>query len=175
MTESVLFKTRPKLPDARNQRVGWGRLLGAANAFALADLARQEDRLILCLARDPRHADQLEAEVAYFAGDDVAVLHFVDWETLPYDSFSPHQDIVSQRLETLAQLPGLRKGVVIVSAPTLLNRLPPVDYVALQSIRLRTGQELPRDEFIRALGAAGYLRVPQVPEHGEYAVRGSLL
>ena len=175
MTESVLFKTRPKLPDARNQRVGWGRLLGAANAFALADLARQEDRLILCLARDPRHADQLEAEVAYFAGDDVAVLHFVDWETLPYDSFSPHQDIVSQRLETLAQLPGLRKGVVIVSAPTLLNRLPPVDYVALQSIRLRTGQELPRDEFIRALGAAGYLRVPQVTEHGEYAVRGSLL
>ena len=175
MTESVLFKTPPQLPDAHNKRVAWGRLLGAANAFAIADLARRENRLILCLGRDPRHADQLEAEIGFFAGDDFPVLHFVDWETLPYDNFSPHQDIVSQRLETLARLPSLRKGVVIVSAPTLLNRLPPINYVALQSIKLRSGQELERESFVTSLAAAGYLRVPQVTEHGEYAVRGSLL
>ncbi len=153
----------------------WGRLLGASNALVVAELARKEQRMILCLATDPRHADQLESEIRFFAGDDFPVLHFVDWETLPYDNFSPHQDIVSQRLETLASLAGLKKGVVIASAPTLLNRLPPTNYVSLRALTLQTGQTISRDDFITSLTTAGYLRVPQVSEHGEYAVRGSLL
>jgi len=56
------------------------------------------------LARNPRHADQLQAEIGYFSGDDLPVSHFVEWETLPYDQFSPHQDIISERLETLYRL-----------------------------------------------------------------------
>ena len=71
------------------------------------------------LAEDAKHADQLEAEIRFFAGGGLAVEHFVEWETLPWDTFSPHQDIISQRLRVLAGLPGMRRGIVIAAA---LNR-----------------------------------------------------
>ena len=133
------------------------------------------DRPLVLLAADPRHADQLEAEIRWFAGADLNVLHFVEWETLPYDSFSPHQDIVSQRLEVLSTLPSLRRGVVILSAPVLLQRLPPVNYVAMRTLQIAAGQVIDRATFIESLASSGYLRVSQVDTHGEFAVRGSLL
>jgi transcription-repair coupling factor (superfamily II helicase) len=153
----------------------WGRLIGASAALAVAEFARESEAPLLVLANDPRHADQLEAELRFFAGDDFPVWHFVEWETLPWDSFSPHQDIISQRLQVLAALPSMRRGVVVASAPTLLQRLPPVDYVAARSLSLRTGQVVSHDAFTESLAATGYLRVPQVSEHGEFAVRGSLI
>ena len=162
------------LPEP-GQSCGWGRLIGASAALAVAELAGQVDAPLLVLADDPRHADQLEAEVRFFAGDSVPVLHFVEWETLPWDSFSPHQDIISQRLTVLSKLPSMRNGIIIASSPALLQRLPPVDYVAARSLSLQTGQVLPHDQFTESLAAAGYLRVPQVTEHGEFAVRGSLI
>ncbi len=130
---------------------------------------------LLVLAEDPRQADQLEAEIRFFVGADIKVQHFVEWETLPWDSFSPHQDIISERLSVLAALRKDRAGIVIASAPSLLQRLPPVDYVAARSLSMKTGQALPREPFIDSLAATGYLRVPQVSEHGEFAVRGSLI
>jgi len=155
--------------------VGWGRLIGASAALAAAELAHIIERPVLLLAEDPRHADQLEAEIRFFAGPDLPVEHFVEWETLPWDSFSPHQDIISQRLRVLAALPGLKKGIVIAAASVLQQRLPPVDYVAARSLSLIEGQTLPREDFTAALIASGYYRVPQVSEHGEFAVRGSLI
>ncbi len=153
----------------------WGRLIGASAALAAAELAARVDRPLLLLADDARHADQLEAETRFFAGTSLPVLHFVDWETLPWDSFSPHQDIVSQRLEVLKTLPSLRRGVVVTTTSALQQRLPPTDYVAARSLTLRCGQTLPREPFMDSLVAAGYARVPQVSEHGEFAVRGSLI
>jgi len=152
-----------------------GRLVGASTSLTAAELARSLQKPVVVLANDPRHADQLEAEIRYFAGTDVPVSHFVEWETLPYDSFSPHQDIISQRLAVIATLPHLQSGIVIVSSPALLQRLPPVDYVAARTLLLRAGQTLGRQAFIDDLSAAGYLRIPQVEEHGEFAVRGSLI
>jgi len=162
-------------PLASGRFSGWGSLVGASAPLAVAELARQVDVPVLLLADDPRHADQLEAELRFFSGGKFPVLHFVEWETLPWDSFSPHQDIISQRLSVLSQLPSMRRGVTVVSAPALLQRLPPLDYVAARSLSLRTGQRLSHDEFTASLVAAGYLRVPQVSEHGEFAVRGSLI
>ncbi len=156
-------------------RRSWGRLIGASAALAFTEFARQQSGPVVVLAEDPRHADQLEAEMRFFAGSDLDVLHFVEWETLPWDSFSPHQDIISQRLDVLAILPRLRHGVVIVSAPALLQRLPPVDYVSARSLRLASGQTLHRESFTDSLISSGYIRVPQVSEHGEFAVRGSLI
>ena len=150
-------------------------MLGAGAALSIAEIARAADFPLLVLATDPRHADQLEAEIRWFAGDDLAIRHLVEWETLPYDTFSPHQDIVSQRLRVLGALPQVASGVVIVSGPSLLQRLPPVDYVSARTIQISAGQTLDRQHFIGSLAGAGYLRVPQVDEHGEYAVRGSLL
>ncbi|MGR9092735.1 MAG: CarD family transcriptional regulator, partial [Gammaproteobacteria bacterium] len=154
---------------------GWGSLIGASAPLAFVEFARQSDAPLLVLADDPRHADQLEAELRFFAGGDFPVLHFVEWETLPWDSFSPHQDIISQRLLVLSKLPSMQRGVIIASAPALLQRLPPLDYVAARSLSLRTGQQLSHDEFTESLTSAGYLRIPQVSEHGEFAVRGSLI
>ena len=174
MNAPLIVSTNPTLP-ASGTRAAWGSLFGASLSLAVAELARQQDRPVLLLAEDPRHADQLEAEVHFFAGDDLPVEHFVEWETLPWDTFSPHQDIISERLRVLATLPRMQNGILIATATALQQRLPPVEYVAARSLALREGQLLPRDTFIDALVSAGYLRVPQVSEHGEFAVRGSLI
>ena len=163
------------IADRADQVSSIGRLVGASASLVAAELARSLQRPMVVLAHDPRHADQLESEIRYFAGTDLPVTHFVEWETLPYDSFSPHQDIISQRLRVIATLPQMQHGIVIVSSPALLQRLPPVDYVAARTLVLQTGQTLDRQDFIDALTAAGYLRIPQVEEHGEFAVRGSLI
>jgi len=172
--EPLLLPRSQALPEP-GKSVAWGRLIGASAALAIAELAGRTDIPLLVLAEDPRQADQLEAEIRFFVGEDVAVQHFVEWETLPWDSFSPHQDIISERLSVLSNLNNMQRGIVVASAPVLMQRLPPTDYVAARSLSLRTGQELPRAPFIDSLLAAGYYRVPQVSEHGEFAVRGSLI
>ena len=169
-----LISQTPALPEP-GRASGWGRLLGASAPLAAAEFASAVDCPVVVLADDPRHADQLEAGIRYFADDTLEVRHFVEWETLPWDSFSPHQDIVSERLSVLATAHGMRSGVIVAPATVLLQKLPPVDYVAARSLSLRAGQELPREAFIDSLAESGYVRVPQVSEHGEFAVRGSLI
>lgn len=163
------------LPPSSGQRItAIGRLLGASAALAFVELARSAGRPIVALASDPRQADQLEAELRYFAGEEIAISHFVEWETLPYDGFSPHQDIVSRRLSVMSTLPKQADGVIVVSAPSLLQRLPPQSYVGSRSLDLAVGETLDRDGFVDSLSTAGYTRVSQVEEHGEFAVRGAL-
>lgn len=174
MSISLLISDPAAVPPP-GSATGWGRLIGASTALAAAELAQIVDRPVLVLAEDPRHADQLEAEIRFFARADLPVEHFVEWETLPWDSFSPHQDIISQRLRVLAALPDMQNGIVIAAASVLQQRLPPVDYVAARSLKLSAGQVLDREDFTNALVEAGYFRVPQVSEHGEFAVRGSLI
>ncbi len=174
MTTPLLLPSQPSLPAPGGELL-WGRLPGASLALAVAELAQWVDRPVLVLAEDPRHADQLETDIRFFAGDDLPVEHFVEWETLPWDSFSPHQDIISQRLRVLSALPSMQRGIVVAAATVLHQRLPPVDYVSARSLSLHEGQVLPRTSFTESLVDSGYLRVPQVSEHGEFAVRGSLI
>ncbi|MDJ0712011.1 MAG: transcription-repair coupling factor [Woeseiaceae bacterium] len=174
MNAPLLLPASPALPES-GESGAWGRLLGASLALAVAELASRVERPILVLAEDPRHADQLEAEIRFFSGDRLPVEHFVEWETLPWDSFSPHQDIISQRLSVLSRMPSMTHGVVIAASTVLQQRLPPTNYVAARSLSLLQNQKLPREPFVDALVEAGYLRVPQVSEHGEFAVRGSLI
>ncbi len=178
MNNPLLIDKPIRLPQAGNA-TAWGRLIGASGALAFAELAQIlgsiNKRPLLLLAEDPRHADQLEAELRFFSDNTVRVEHFVEWETLPWDSFSPHQDIISQRLQVLAGLPDMTSGVIIATVGILHQRLPPLDYVAARSLSLRCGEQLAREEFTSSLIEAGYLRVPQVSEHGEFAVRGSLI
>ncbi|MFK8052696.1 MAG: transcription-repair coupling factor [Woeseiaceae bacterium] len=152
-----------------------GGLYGAADALLLTRLASAVDAPVLHIADSQQEADRLEAEARFFADDKLPVLHFPDWETLPYDSFSPHQDIISQRLAVLARLPGLTRGLLIVAAPCLLHRLPPTAYVRSRALALKVGDRLNDEAFVSTLAESGYLRVPQVGEHGEFAVRGSLI
>ena len=114
LNKSLLISDAPA-PPAPGETVRWGRLIGASAALLAAELVHGIDRPVVVLAEDPRHADQLEAEIAFFAGPDVPVLHFVEWETLPWDSFSPHQDIISQRLRVLSALPTMSNGVIVAA------------------------------------------------------------
>jgi transcription-repair coupling factor (superfamily II helicase) len=104
-----------------------------------------------------------------------SILAFPDWETLPYDVFSPHQDIVSQRLAALYRLPQQRRGVLVAPVATLMQRLAPRDYLDRYALLLKVGERLHLEPFRQRLEASGYVCVSQVVEHGEFAVRGSIL
>ncbi|MEW5972440.1 MAG: transcription-repair coupling factor [Pseudomonadota bacterium] len=164
------------LPLRPRDPLYWRRPPGAALALLLAETARRHEGPLLVIAPGMQDAYRLEAELGFFLDQaEVPVLVFPDTETLPYDLFSPHQDLVAQRLATLDRLPELKRGVVIVSAPSLLMRLPPTNYVRGRTLQLARGQRLDVEAFRQRLGDAGYRLVTQVMEHGEFAVRGAIL
>ena len=104
---------------------------------AAAAAIMETSGMVMIIARDTLGAETLHNELSFFLrNDERPILHLPDWETLIYDSFSPHQDIVSERLRVLASLPGLERGILIASAPALLQRLPPRRYVAERSLEL---------------------------------------
>ena len=127
--------------------------------------------IITCSVFD---AIRIKEEIAWFFPK-LKVNLLPDWETLPYDNFSPHQDIVSQRLLTLYQLPRLKQGIVLISVSTLLLKLPPREYIEQNSLVMHTGQELDMHEVRSLFEQHGYNAVNQVYSHGEFAVRGSIL
>ena len=131
--------------------------------------------MLLVVTADMQSAEGLREQYAFFAEGEFPAVIFPDWETLPYDSFSPHQDIVSERLATLYRLPSLHRGLLIVSAATLMQRLPPPEFVTRNSLVMQTGERLVLEEIRSRLDMAGYRCVSQVMEHGEFAIRGSLL
>ena len=152
----------------------WVGLAGAAAALSAARAAEGADATILVLAPDASAAARLEEELRFFAPPQLPIHPFPGYETLPYDQFSPHPDIISQRLRTLASLPGLRAAIVVTDLATALQRLPPRDFVDGHVLNLAIGQELDLEAFRLRLTAAGYASVPQVAGPGEYAIRGSL-
>ena len=163
------------LPEAAGRPLDWGQLYGSAPALAIAEAAQRHAGPVLVLAGSPRQADQLAAEIAFFGGPRLEVLLLPDAETLPWDAFSPHPDITSRRLATLARLPSLASGVVVTATQTLLQRLPPPSWTATQGLHIAVGDRLDPTRLRLQLQDAGYLAVPQVTEHGEFALRGSLL
>ncbi|MFC3606506.1 transcription-repair coupling factor [Stutzerimonas tarimensis] len=163
----------PPLPAASGKQ-HWGNLTGASLSLAIAEAASSATRFTLLLTPDSRSAERLQQELAFFAPA-LPVLHFPDWETLPYDVFSPHQDIISQRISALYELPGLRHGVLVVPIATALHRLAPVRFMLGSSLVLDVGQRLDVEEMRGRLEAAGYRFVDTVYEHGEFAVRGALI
>ncbi len=131
---------------------------------------------ILVVTADVQAAYRLMEEIRFFLADPtIEVLSFPDWETLPYDVFSPLPELVSQRLLTLHRLRRLQRGVVVVPIATLLQRLLPQAFLDANSLLLQRGEALDLDPFRQRLEAAGYNCVSQVMAHGEFAVRGSLL
>ncbi len=166
---------QPVLPPDSRRTLRWGQLHGAGTALLIAAAAARYRGLVLAVAPDSQTALRLETELRVFGGTDLDILAFPDWETLPYDVFSPHQDIVSQRLATLYRLPQRRRGVLVVPVATLMQRLAPRGYLDRYALLLKVGERLDSEDFRRRLEAAGYVCVSQVVEHGEFAVRGSIL
>jgi transcription-repair coupling factor (mfd) len=155
--------------------VRWGQLYGSAASLWLAEAARRASGPLLVIASDARRAARMEEELKFFAPAGIPVESFPDWETLPYDLFSPHPDIVSQRLRMLATLPRLAKGIVVVDLETILQRLPPQTYIDAHAFDLSVGERLDLAAFRERLAGAGYVASSQVMAPGEFAVRGSLI
>ncbi len=168
----------PPLPRAGPLRAWWRAPASpTALAWYLAQAARTHDAPVLVVARDNHGANQIEADLHTLLGGDpsLPVVAFPDWETLPYDRFSPHPDIISQRLSALHRLPTLKRGLVVVPVQTLLQQLAPRSYVIGGSFNLEVGQRLDLEAEKRRLESAGYRNVPQVMDPGDFAVRGGLL
>jgi transcription-repair coupling factor (superfamily II helicase) len=170
-----LISSLPQLKQPADQ-LHWGNLQGAALPLAIAQLLQQQAALYLLLVPDTPTALRLEQELSvFYQSDDCPLLTLPDWETLPYDVFSPHQDIISQRLKTLYQLPRLKQGLVIVPVSTLLLRICHRDYLEQNSFLIKKGQQVDLAALKRQLTAVGYRSVDQVMEHGEFSARGSIL
>lgn len=166
------------LPRGSQSRAWWRAPASpTALAWSIASAARAHDGPLLVVARDNHEAHQLEADLHTLLGaaGDLPVVAFPDWETLPYDQFSPHPDIVSQRLSALHRLPTLTRGIVVVPVQTLMQRLSPLRHIAGGSFDYRMDQRLDFDAEKRRLEAASYRHVPQVLDPGDFAVRGGLL
>ena len=166
---------RPALPPDSRHLLHWNQLHGASPALLIAATAARYRGLVLAMVPDSQTAAQLETELRVFGGPDLHILSFPDWETLPYDVFSPHQDIISQRLAALYRLPQQQRGVLVAPVATLMQRLAPPDYLDRYALLLKVGERLDLEQFRLRLEAAGYVCVSQVVDHGEFAVRGSIL
>lgn len=173
MTLTALSSLTPTLPKV-GQRHYWRKLPGSANAVLMARAAETNAGPLLIVTPDTPTALRLQPELQdLLPAQEVWVLP--DWETLPYDQFSPHQDIISQRLETLYRLRQLTQGIVLVPINTLLLYTCPEDYLDQHTLLLEKGQKLDIQALRRRLEHAGYRSVNQVMEHGEYAARGAIL
>jgi len=166
---------QPPISTKPGNRYYWGQLHGSAQALAIVKATSAHQGLSLVITADTSSALRLESELAFYAQAQLPVLHLADWETLPYDTISPHQDIISERLSTLYRLPNTRQGLIVVPVTSLLQRLMPQSYLIGNSLMLEVGETINIEQLRANLEKAGYYCVDTVYEHGEFAVRGSLI
>ncbi|MGI9288253.1 MAG: transcription-repair coupling factor [Pseudomonadales bacterium] len=170
---SLITPLHPPLPQKPGQRLTWAGLHGASNSVAIASAAEHHDGLTVVICVDSSQSLQLEEELRFFASE--PVVHLPDWETLPYDSFSPHQDIISERLRTFYRIGELQRGILVVPITALMQCTVAPHYIAQNSLVLANGQTLSIDSFRHKLTSSGYRHVETVFEHGEFAVRGAII
>ena len=172
MSNSIL------LPAKIESKQTWGQLYGCSLPLLLAEYCQHTPGVKLLVAPDNLAASQLLDELQFFLSthdDTNEILLFPDWETLPYDQFSPHQDIISERLATLSRLQQATHAIIISAASTLMHRLCPPSFINQHGLTLQTGQTLAIHPFRHQLQEAGYHCVNKVLEHGEFAIRGSII
>jgi len=160
-------------PPKPGQRLDLPPLAASADALAISQLARA-NQLLAVVASSPLEAQRLAEEIAWFAP--ALRTHVLpDWETLPYDSFSPHQDLISERLATLHAVSRGECEILIVAASTALTRLPPPAFLAAHTFFMKKGEKLDIEKLRAQLARAGYQPVTQVVTAGEYSIRGGLV
>jgi len=165
----------PPLPSKRHTHVTWGRTYGCSKGLALVKAIEQFNGLTLIITPDMRVAHTLESELKFFCTHSTKICLFPDSETLAYDVFSPHEDIISDRLLTLYSLANTDHGALIVSAISILSKLAPKSFILGQTLNLAINDQIDLETFKQTLVKAGYRYVTQVMSHGEFAVRGSII
>ena len=174
------FNPRTSLPRP-GHRFAPPAVHGSADAWLLAQAAaelKSQKRMLAVVAASATDAQRLLVEIPWFSppGEDPPRCHLLpDWETLPYDAFSPHQDLVSERLATLYEVQSGRCDVLIVPATTALLRMAPPSFLAGHTFFFKQGETLDEARLKQQLTMAGYVHVGQVMSPGEYSVRGGLI
>ncbi|MGZ5819770.1 MAG: transcription-repair coupling factor, partial [Burkholderiaceae bacterium] len=174
------FDLIKSLPKAGN-RFALPAAHGSADSFALAQAAialKSQKQMLAVVVANATDAQRLLAEIPWFGNQQDAALrcHLLpDWETLPYDAFSPHQDLVSERLATLYEVQNGQCDVLIVPATTALVRMAPPSFLAAYTFFFKQGEKLDEARLKTQLTLAGYTHVAQVMSPGEYSVRGGLI
>jgi transcription-repair coupling factor (superfamily II helicase) len=161
-------------PFKSGQKFYWGSLYGSAQALALIEFAKAQNQVVLIIANDIVHFDQLVKSLNFY-NDGLDILKFDNWEVLAFDHFSPHPDITSSRLSTLSKLPSLSKGIVVTTLESLSQQLCPLEFSQKYSFSLQIGDAIDMHSFAEKLLKIGYNRVTTVMEHGEFSVKGSLI
>jgi len=175
MSQAILPKSG--IPSKADDHRIWGRVKPGAAPYLIHTLLNSLDSFCLLIAKDSQQAYAIENGLKFFRGEQAKnedILIFPDWETLPYDTFSPHEDIISQRLDTLNRLPHAKKGILIIPLTTLLHRLPPTSFIQANSLSLKVGQNFNSAQYKTMLESVGYRNVNTVYEHGEYSQRGAI-
>jgi transcription-repair coupling factor (superfamily II helicase) len=153
----------------------WDGLHGSSLAIAIHSAAKAFRGITLIVTRSSHQAHLMARDLELLAASELPVQLFPDHETLPYDPFSPHPDIIAERLRTLSVLPSLGQGIVLAPVASILQRLPPADYIRQRSFDLGIGQPLVIDRFRKQLDDSGYEAAEHVYQAGQYAIRGSVL
>ena len=163
-----------KISKDQAEKIYWQNLHDGAISLAISCNATTKPLLII--TPDILTATRLKQELQFYLGvTAIPILEFPDWETLPYDHFSPPEDTISQRLFTLHTISSAKLGIIIVAETTLMHRLPPKSYIDANSLILTTHQPFAYEQFRKNLEKYGYICVPQVRQHGEFASRGSII
>src|SRR3990170_230052 len=160
--------------SSSHSRPRYTQLIGSSDALALAQYAAMHNTPLAVIAADAQEAQRLVEEIPFFAPE-LRVYLLPDWETLPYDHFSPHQDLISERLATLHHIRTHACDVVVVPITTALYPLPPVSYLAAYTFFLKRGDRFDLNGLRKQMTLAGYTHVQQVLTPGEYCVRGGLI
>lgn len=160
------------IPNKLGEVQEFGQLVGSSISSFCANILTNHQGPVVIITDDMQQTTRLYEELKQYTS--LPTMLFPDWETLPYDSFSPHQDIVSQRLSCLYQLPTLTKGALILPVNTLMQKVCPSAYLTGHVFIMHKGQQISREGLRYQLENAGYRHVSQVMEHGEYATRGAL-
>ena len=170
-TNADLFN--PSLGD--HQSTFWGGLHGCSTALAVSQFFQHNKQPIVFICDSTRKAEQTFEELSFFLNDSSQVKLFPDWECLPYDRFSPHQEIISSRLSILSDLTDSKSDVLVITLANLMQKLPPINYISGFSFKIKVGDHIDLNDFRTNLQNSAYLSVSQVMAPGEYAVRGGLL
>lgn len=163
------------LPDDKHSIKHWGQLYGCARGLVISDAIEKHDGLVVVLTPDSLSSTTTYNETKFFNQNKKDFLSFPEWETLPYDIFSPHEDIVSDRISTLYQLPKLTDGVLVLPIATCMQRVAPKDFITEISLHIKIGDVLELDQLRHTLSSAGYHHVFQVVARGEFTIRGSIV
>ena len=157
------------------QPIIWQRLYGSGLGLAIAEFSASKNRLVVAVTEDAQSAQRLSSQIRFYSSQSQEVMLFPDWECLPYDHFSPHADIISQRLSVLRQMPHLNSGILVLPVSNLMQRLAPREFIEARSFFLKQGDRIDTTAFRLQLQGLSYHSVSQVLEPGEFCVRGGLI